>query len=789
MNATAAFEADNKLVSLDRKDCTVGVDKLPVTCTKVHSCLSYTGINLPSTIDIEVSWLLDSKKAKSPRIFFLNEEGKNIKNASLRLYRGRTECRTEAVYIAEGIRDKLTPIEVEMKYSIRQATTTYTTSTLSRRRRAPLEPVLNENQGTVQRDSINIMKNCGKDNVCIPDLKLDVVAKEKYLLGANESLTLDVKISNLGEDAFEASFFLNIPPGVDYKSTKRIGESRDVSYICTAPSAATNNTLKCDIGNPLPAGKSVHFNVFMEPSRRGKFSIAPIYEFYMEANSTNEEAEGGRYDNVKVTNISIFVESDLSISGSSSPSEFHYNATQYKSFDNATHEGDIGPQVVHIYDIRNNGTSTIEEIEIFIHWPAETLEEEPLMYLLNQPETLGPVSCEQSQFVNLKYSRDEFLIRDKILERKSYLDKNRSPIRQGDLGYSTTRYEFQGGSNQDEDSQEAIGDASLLNRNRGKSDSSHSSQSWKTSSGGGHSSSSSDHSSSRGGTRIQGTRNQGSRVQGQGFGWNIADEGGNSGASGTGRIHHEESSGSTHDSRGSQGFGWGISDKSGSSSETGRHDASSNDGKSALGGFVNTILDGFKSGANQGGAGDAKVHQFEYNEHWNSSSVNGGPAVVHHSSHNKSSIQGQDGRVAVSEVSTERVYTGRIGVGWDDRNAGHSSQHYEDSSSQSQSEYERKQHEYYETQRRIQEEQKRRLMEDRARRQQEQRIAEEERFRLEEETRRREDERRRIQLESSSRTTQTSSQGQGGYSSFSRGSETSGGSRSSFNKESNSASR
>lgn len=51
-------------------------------------------------VDMDVSWVLDSKKTRSPRLFFLNDEGKNIRNSTMRLDRGHTECRTERVYIA-----------------------------------------------------------------------------------------------------------------------------------------------------------------------------------------------------------------------------------------------------------------------------------------------------------------------------------------------------------------------------------------------------------------------------------------------------------------------------------------------------------------------------------------------------------------------------------------------------------------------------------------------------------------------------------------------------------------
>lgn len=330
MEAGISFESENKLISLDNKNCTVGRDRKQVACTIVRSCLKYNGVALPASIDLEISWVLDSKKSKAPRMFFLVEETKNIRNSTMRLYRGKQECRTEQVYIADGIRDKLTPLEVEMKYNTRQASNTYTTSTLSRRARGVLEPVLDEYRGTTQRDSINIMKNCGKDNICVPDLKLLVETTDKYILGGNESLSVDVFINNEGEDAFEASFYMIVPQGLDYKNTRKIGENRDATYTCTAPTQSTNYTMKCDIGNPLPARKSVSFKVTFEPSR--KAGLTPFYDFYMEANSTNEEDDGHRSDNIAKMSVAISVESDLSISGNSLPTDFHYNISHVSKF-------------------------------------------------------------------------------------------------------------------------------------------------------------------------------------------------------------------------------------------------------------------------------------------------------------------------------------------------------------------------------------------------------------------------------------------------------------------------
>lgn len=98
LHANVGFETDNKLISLDEKNCTTS-NRQKVTCAVINSCLRYGGINVPPTIDIEISWVLDSKKLRQPRMFFLNEENRNIRNASMRLSSGKSDCRKDRVYI------------------------------------------------------------------------------------------------------------------------------------------------------------------------------------------------------------------------------------------------------------------------------------------------------------------------------------------------------------------------------------------------------------------------------------------------------------------------------------------------------------------------------------------------------------------------------------------------------------------------------------------------------------------------------------------------------------------
>ena len=85
---------------------------------------------------------------------------------------------------------------------------------------------------------------------------------------------------------------------------------------------------------------------------------------------------------------------------SSHPQEVHYNSTLYNNVTNIVDENEIGPQLVYIYNIRNNGPSTINEAEVYVLWPYQTVDGDDLIYLLDQIETSGPIKCQYTEFAN-----------------------------------------------------------------------------------------------------------------------------------------------------------------------------------------------------------------------------------------------------------------------------------------------------------------------------------------------------------------------------------------------------
>ncbi|KOB76475.1 Integrin alpha 2, partial [Operophtera brumata] len=370
VTAEVNFMGESKLISLDDRSCTLA-NGSQVACAHLKFCLSYDGINVDQQINFEVTLELDSRQKTSKRLFLM-ESRDTFYTTHILLTRKQEECKDVTVYLDEEIRDKLTPIEVKMTYNL----TTQPSGDV-------VPPVLD--QTTISHaDSLNIQKNCGPDNICIPDLRMAATTPTvNYVLRSGENIHIDVKVENAGEDAFEAAYYLRTPAGVTYAKMERLDKNAETPIYCSISNrdASGNSTLKCDLGNPMASGEK-----------------DSSLKFDMEANSTNPE-QGTNFDNSMHMVIGVVVKAHLSIIGTSDPPELHYNASLYENQDSKD-DTKLGPQVIHKYNIKNEGPYDVDEAEIYFMWPYQTLEGENLMYMLVQPEWIGDVKCDVARHVN-----------------------------------------------------------------------------------------------------------------------------------------------------------------------------------------------------------------------------------------------------------------------------------------------------------------------------------------------------------------------------------------------------
>ena len=84
----------------------------------------------------------------------------------------------------------------------------------------------------------------------------------EYSVGSEERLEISLEIHNHGEDAYEATFYLQLPEAVNYRKTEVMEGYGEISrgsipVLCSPPTQTNEFVLKCDLGNPMEANSKV----------------------------------------------------------------------------------------------------------------------------------------------------------------------------------------------------------------------------------------------------------------------------------------------------------------------------------------------------------------------------------------------------------------------------------------------------------------------------------------------------------------------------------------------------
>lgn len=410
------IQYDTKLINLNNKACVLS-DGTAVACSEIKVCCRYSGEGTWPTHNFVIHITLDEKKKKNPRMFFLDSESRSTLNSSIKIQKNQIWCKPYKVYVTELLRDKLTSLDAEMQVELAND---YRSSLAKKRNpKERLTPVLGPTS-IKTKDSLSIQKNCGPDNICVPDLVMTVNKNvEKYLLGSTQRLELNVKIENRGEDAFESVFQLQLPAGIDYINWDSQSDSNRINIQCTAPKISNNNTLRCDVGNPLPGGEIARFKVILQPITYD--GMKATYELDMNVSSTNPERQHTLRNNIANINLPLWTETFIAIESQSKPQVLDLNSVEYANIDPQllNHELPYAPSVVHNYTVRNNGPSTVLNVTAKVFWnPAKAGHIH--LYLLEQPEiSKEKVYCESA-------NADFLSIKDKMIQKRLENQNSRS---------------------------------------------------------------------------------------------------------------------------------------------------------------------------------------------------------------------------------------------------------------------------------------------------------------------------------------------------------------------------
>lgn len=206
-----------------------------------------------------------------------------------------------------------------------------------------------------------------------------VHAGDTFILRTGVLLFLNV---NIGRGTNETSLYMNIPDGLEYDSVHCF-DCYEISAMidCLNTSDQTNKSLRCDIIG-LQYENVIRFQVILKPLPMR--NIISNYTFHMKVNTTG--SDGTELSTEIVNCIQVVVDTDLTVNGKSIDDEIMFQASNYVPLGNAIHEDQIGPQVVHIYEIRNDGMATIEEVSVQIYGKYKIPGGISMLYLLEQPE-------------------------------------------------------------------------------------------------------------------------------------------------------------------------------------------------------------------------------------------------------------------------------------------------------------------------------------------------------------------------------------------------------------------
>uniref|UniRef100_A0A4W6F5L2 Integrin, alpha 9 n=1 Tax=Lates calcarifer TaxID=8187 RepID=A0A4W6F5L2_LATCA len=324
-----AFMADSVVLLRSRPVITVDVSIfLPVSinitvpqchegnqnqnCFNVTVCMRFRGRQLPGQIELLYNLTADvdkRQKSQPSRIYFI-QSGSQISQMSQQfsLEINREECQRYTAYVKKDVKDVFTTIAFEAAYSLGKHVLTGHQD----RDLPALTPVLRWRKGNkiAVRNETWFEKNCLSDD-CAADLRLHgklllsgLHTRPHLALGGVRNVSLNLTISNTGDDAYDTNIYFNFSREVFYinfwqKEEKGIScELVDLDF------------LKCSVGFP-----------FM----RAQTKVAPRN---LQLNSQYQNCianpEHKLSDNSLDLSIPLVHETDTTITGVVTPTSFVY---------------------------------------------------------------------------------------------------------------------------------------------------------------------------------------------------------------------------------------------------------------------------------------------------------------------------------------------------------------------------------------------------------------------------------------------------------------------------------
>ncbi|XP_036615749.1 integrin alpha-5 [Trichosurus vulpecula] len=348
ISASASLTIFPAMFNPEERSC--NLEGNPMSCINLSFCLNASGKHVPDSIGFTVELQLDWQKQKGGirRALFLASQQASYTQTLFIQNGAHEECQEMKIYLRNEseFRDKLSPIHIALNFSLDSKAPPDTHG---------LHPVLHYQSRNRIEDKAQILLDCGEDNICVPDLQLEVFGEQTQVyLGDKNALNLTFHAQNMGEGgAYEAELRVTAPPEAEYSGLVR-HPGNFSSLSCDYFAVNQSRQLVCDLGNPMKAGASLWGGLrFTVPHLRdNKKTIQFDFQIHSK-NLNNSQSE------VVSFLLSVEAQAQITLNGVSKPETVLFPISGWQPQDPPQEENSVGPEVHHVYELINDGPSSI----------------------------------------------------------------------------------------------------------------------------------------------------------------------------------------------------------------------------------------------------------------------------------------------------------------------------------------------------------------------------------------------------------------------------------------------
>ncbi|XP_052095475.1 integrin alpha pat-2-like isoform X2 [Mytilus californianus] len=322
----------------------------------IQVCFKYTGDkNSPPDVIVNYTVFIDNSMTQQgiqERI--LAEDGSYTVAGDKKVIRGYEipQCSTNYTVVVQKyrVKDIVTPVTFVVKYAIKHQSGTGLNCSISP---CPVISAFDAKRQVPDADffteKIRFKKDCGPDNICETDMKLNVDPKYNYgrpdtlVRGPLAGFHLDVNVTNLREPSYGTVLKVDAPYYISYLKVK----THSLLAVSCSPRNIneTKSILECELSGldkPFVTSRVDRFTIYFEARH------TPILNtFDLKINLETKSVDINMSNNKRVLQMKVESSADIAFEGFGNPELFVTSKTKVD-------------KVTHRFDFTNNGPSILE---------------------------------------------------------------------------------------------------------------------------------------------------------------------------------------------------------------------------------------------------------------------------------------------------------------------------------------------------------------------------------------------------------------------------------------------